>query len=81
MVARVVFHLGIVIVAPWDIEVTFIFTWYSNSICYPIIILSSVPFIHNWKTTLKVIQKDTMKGMKHTINIINIMCIFPCLVL
>jgi len=71
----------IIIIAAWDIVACFIFTSYSNSISYPIIILSPVTFIHNWKTILKVIQKDTMKELKDTINIINSKCRFPCLVL
>jgi hypothetical protein len=80
-IAWVVFYLGIISIAPWDIDASFIFTWYSNSICYPIIILPPLIFIHNWKILLKVIQRDTTKEMKHTINIINIVCSFPCLIL
>jgi len=73
--------LGIVSIAAWDLEACFIFISYSNSMCYLIIVLSPVTFIRNWKTILKVIQKDTMKEMKDTVNIINSMYRFPCLVL
>jgi hypothetical protein len=43
------------------------FTQYSNSICYQVIVLFSVTSVHNWKTILRNIQKGTIIEVKHTV--------------
>jgi hypothetical protein len=39
------------------------FTWYYNSICYPVIVLFPITSVCNWKTILKDIQMVQLKAL------------------